>query len=109
MDRYSRQIIFIGTENQEKLSKSTVAIVGLGGIGSPAAEMLARSGVNLILIDRDIVEKSNLQRQNYNEDNVGKPRAHILAEKLKEINNDISIKAYFDDFNPFTVDMLKGA
>ena len=101
--------MFIGMENQEKLSKSTVAIVGLGGIGSPAAEMLARSGVNLILIDRDVVEKSNLQRQNYNEDNIGKPKSLALAEKLIKINSDISIRSYFDDFNPFTVDMLKGA
>src|SRR3989344_532776 len=109
MDRYSRQVIFIGMENQERLNKSTVAIIGLVGIGSPAAEMLARAGVNLILIDRDIVEKSNLQRQNYKEEDVGNPKAFALAERLKGINSEISIKAYFDDFNPFTIDMLKGA
>ena len=109
MERYSRQIVFIGMENQEKLSRSTVAVVGLGGIGSIAAEILARAGVNLIIIDRDIVEKNNLQRQNYIENDIGKPKSFALAERLRKINSDISIKSYFDDFNPFTIEMLKGA
>ena len=60
---YSRQEKILGKEKQKKLSKSTVAIVGLGAIGSSSAELLTRSGVNnLILIDRDYIEESNLQR-----------------------------------------------
>jgi adenylyltransferase/sulfurtransferase len=109
MDRYSRQIILIGNENQQKLNRATVAVVGLGGIGSVAAEMLARAGINIILVDRDVVEKNNLQRQNYSEDDVGRPKAEALAKRLGNINSDISIKAFFDDFNPFTADMLNGA
>ena len=64
--RYSRQVIFekIGNEGQKLLKKSKVIILGLGATGTRSAELLARAGIgNLILIDRDIVELSNLQRQ----------------------------------------------
>ena len=71
--RYARQEKLIGTEAQKKLSKALVTIIGCGGTGSAAAEYLARAGVNLRLIDRDIVEVSNLQRQLYRESDLGKP------------------------------------
>ena len=62
--KYIRQEMFLGRENQELLRKKTVCIVGLGALGSSTAEMLARAGVKeLIIIDRDLVEESNLQRQ----------------------------------------------
>ena len=65
-DRYSRQIVFsgIGEQGQERLLCSTVAIAGCGALGSFHAEALARAGVGrLIVVDRDYVELSNLQRQ----------------------------------------------
>ena len=74
-DRYSRQERFygVGKEGQERLAASRVAIVGLGALGSVAAEHLARAGVGFIrLIDRDFVEASNLQRQLiYTEEDAG--------------------------------------
>ena len=64
--RYIRQEIFneIGKKGQVKLRQSAVAIVGLGALGSNSSNLLARAGVNLILIDHDKVDLTNLQKQN---------------------------------------------
>ena len=87
MDRYSRQELVIGKKAQESLSKSTVCIVGVGALGSFSAELIARAGIGkLKLVDRDIVELHNLQRQIlFTEEDVGKPKAYIAKERLKKI------------------------
>ncbi len=99
--RYSHQIIFekIGEEGQKRLEKSIITILGLGATGSRSAELAARAGIGkLILIDRDIIEKSNLQRQTlFNEQDVNKPKAFIIKEKLQNINSEIKILAKFKD------------
>ncbi len=101
--RYIRQEIFpeIGRKGQQKLRKSTVAIIGLGALGSVSAGLLARAGIGkLILIDRDIVELTNLQRQSlFDEKDVGKPKALAAKEHLNEINSDIKINFFIDDLN----------
>lgn len=101
--RYTRQEIFaeIGKKGQQKLRKSAVAVVGLGALGSVAAELLARAGIGkLILIDRDVAELSNLQRQSlYNELDVGKPKAIAAKEKLNKINSEVNINTFVDDLN----------
>lgn len=101
--RYSRQEIFseIGKQGQNKLRKSSVAIVGLGALGSVSAELLARAGIGkLVLIDRDIVELSNLQRQSlYDESDIGKPKAIAAKEKLHKINSEVKIDFFIDDLN----------
>ncbi len=75
-----------GKENQEKFEKATVAICGLGGLGSNVAIALARAGVgNLILIDFDKVEISNLNRQQYKICQLGMEKAKALQENLAEI------------------------
>jgi adenylyltransferase/sulfurtransferase len=84
---HSRQQVFIGKENQEKLRKSIVAIVGLGGTGHAAAEYLARAGAKLIMVDNDVVEKCNLGRQSYKKDDIGKPKAFVLKERLSEFTH----------------------
>lgn len=95
--RYSRQEILqgIGAEGQRRLAQSTVAVVGLGALGTVAAELLCRAGAGrLILIDRDIVELSNLQRQTlYAEADVGLPKAERAAARLAAINSRITIEA----------------
>lgn len=101
--RYSRQEIFIGSRKQKLLSKQLVTIVGCGGIGSAAAEYLARAGINLRLIDRDIVELSNLQRQLYREADIGRPKAEALKDRLEEINSEIKLEAIDNDLNPSNV------
>src|SRR3989344_2351153 len=101
--RYTRQEIFseIGKDGQNKLGKSSVVIVGLGALGSVSAELLARAGIGkLILIDRDIVELSNLQRQSlYDEEDIGKPKALAAKERLNKINSEVEISVFIDDLN----------
>ena len=101
--RYSRQEIFpeIGKKGQEKLGKSTVAIIGIGALGSVSSELLARAGIGkLILIDRDIVELSNLQRQSlYDENDLEKPKALQAHHHLKKINSGIKIDFFIEDLN----------
>ena len=110
--RYSRQIIFekIGAEGQEKLRKSNVCIVGMGALGTRTVELLARAGIgNLTLIDRDIVELSNLQRQTlFTEEDINKSKAFAASEHLKKINSQIKIKAVFKEINYNNIYELKG-
>ncbi len=106
--RYSRQEIFIGKKAQKILEKSTVSIIGLGALGTVTANLLARSGINLILIDRDLLELSNLQRQSlFNEKDINKPKVIAAGEKLKKINSQIKIKAYFEDLNYKNINIIK--
>ncbi len=91
---HSRQKPVLGERGQKKLEKGLVAIVGLGALGSMAAELLARSGVSLLLFDRDLVEESNLQRQLYARREVGKSKAEALKEKIKEIAPEIKMEAH---------------
>ena len=111
--RYSRQEIFpeIGKSGQNKLIKSTVAIVGLGALGSVSSELLARAGIgNLVLIDRDIVELTNLQRQSlYDENDIGKPKAAAAKEKLNKTNSEINVEIHADDLNFENVKILNGS
>lgn len=88
------------------LRKATVAIIGCGGTGSAAAEYLARAGVNLRLIDRDIVEISDLQRQLYREEDVGKPKVFALKERLEDVNSEITIEAFSEDLNSSNIEKL---
>lgn len=101
--RYIRQEIFkgIGRKGQGKLRRSTVAIVGLGALGSVSAELLARAGIgNLMLIDRDVVELSNLQRQVlFDENDIGKAKAAQAKVHLRKINSDVKIDFFIDDLN----------
>jgi adenylyltransferase/sulfurtransferase len=103
-NRYSRQIILkhIQKNGQETLKNSTIAIIGCGALGTNSANSLTRAGIgNLILIDRDIIELHNLQRQNlYTENDIELPKATTLKQKLQHINSDISIRAIDDDLNP---------
>jgi sulfur carrier protein ThiS adenylyltransferase len=76
-------------EMRARLAASKVAVIGCGGLGSNAAAMLLRSGVRtLTLIDFDVVEESNLNRQLYFRDQVGRPKVEALAETLLRIDPD---------------------
>jgi molybdopterin-synthase adenylyltransferase len=110
-ERYSKQIILdkIGTKGQQKIAESKVAIVGIGALGTVAAELLARSGVGeLLLIDRDVVEKSNLQRQMlFSEKDIGQSKATSASKKLKEINSEIIIKEEAIHLNPENINLIQ--
>ena len=98
IERYSRQIVLkeIGTVGQEKIISAKVLIVGMGGLGSPVAEFLARAGVGLIgIVDDDKVSLSNLHRQSlYNTSDIGKFKVQVARGKIKKINSSIKIKVY---------------
>jgi len=80
---------------KKKLVSSSVGIAGLGGLGSNAAIALARSGIGrLVLVDFDNVEKSNLNRQYYFLDQIGKPKVKAIEENIKKINPDVKIETY---------------
>ena len=102
IERYSRHIILqdVGGEGQEKILNSKVLIIGTGGLGAPAALYLAAAGVgNLVIIDSDVVDLSNLQRQviHFTPD-VGKPKVESAKEKIAEINPDVNVTAIHDLF-----------
>lgn len=94
--RYNRHIMLphIGIEGQQKLHDAHVLIIGLGGLGSPAAMYLATAGIGqLTLVDDDTVELSNLQRQIiHREKNIGEPKVASAKSNLLAINPEINIK-----------------
>jgi len=95
--RYDRQIMILGKNAQEKLKKAKVAIVGLGGLGSPISIYLTAAGIgHLFLIDEQKPELSNLNRQIlYGEEDLNKKAKVISAkEKLKHLNSQIKIETY---------------
>lgn len=95
--RYSRQerLLEIGKKGQKILSKKTVTIVGLGALGTNTAQLLARAGINLKLIDFDKVDLTNLQRQAlYEESDINKEKSKTSLNKLKKINSEIKIEIF---------------
>lgn len=113
-ERYSRQIRYrnIGEDGQNKLLSSKVTIVGMGALGCVSANELVRAGVGYVrLIDRDLVEFSNLQRQVlYTEENARKsdPKVFAAAEFLKSVNSEITIEPVFGDLNSSNAEELLG-
>ncbi len=109
-DRYSRQRRFapIGDAGQERLAGSRVLIVGLGALGTVAADQIVRAGIGFVrLIDRDFVELSNLQRQSlFDESDIESnlPKAVASEKKLRRINSSVEIEAKVDDVNPGNVE-----
>lgn len=95
--RYSRQIMLpqIDIAGQEKLQASSILIIGMGGLGSPAAMYLAAAGVgHLVLVDHDKVDLSNLQRQIlHGQDDIGHPKITSAANTLMRLNPELRITA----------------
>ena len=91
------------------LRRSTAAIVGVGAIGCVTSELMTRAGVGkLIIIDRDIVEESNLQRQTlFTSADIGKAKAAAAKEALEKINPETRIEAHIDDLDRNNVRILK--
>ena len=98
IDRYSRQIILkkIGVVGQKKLLKSSVLIVGTGGLGSPIAIYLAALGIGKIgIVDKDNVEISNLSRQIiFTTNDVKKNKSSVAINKLRKINPDLQLQSF---------------
>ena len=111
-ERFSRQTRFapFGAHGQAELARATVAVVGLGGLGSWIAEHLARAGVGTLrLIDRDVVEESNLPRQALyiqRDAEVGRPKAEAAAERLAAIGGPTRLEPFVRELNRRTADAL---
>ena len=98
MSRYSRHIILseVGPEGQNKLNTARVLVIGAGGLGCPVLQYLAAAGVGTIgIIDFDVVETSNLQRQVlFGTSALGRNKALAAKDRLEDLNPTIEIKAY---------------
>ncbi|MCH2353165.1 MAG: molybdopterin-synthase adenylyltransferase MoeB [Pseudomonadales bacterium] len=98
--RYSRQIMLpeLDIEGQEKLGRASVLIIGLGGLGSPAAIYLAASGIGEVtLVDDDVVDLSNLQRQiAHRESTIGEPKVASAGKAIEQISSETRINMIQD-------------
>ena len=112
MERYSRQSAFshIGREGQEKLLRSKVVVIGVGALGTVAANNLARAGLGYIrMIDRDCVELVNLHRQVlYDEDDAAQslPKAIAAYNRLKRVNSEITLEPVIADVGASNIEGL---
>jgi len=113
LDRYSRQVMLeeIGYQGQLKLKQSKVCVVGVGGLGNPIVTRLAAMGVGTLrIVDRDVIELSNLHRQTmFNEDDVGQVKVETAAKKLRKLNPDIVVEELPVSINDYTaLDVVDG-
>lgn len=112
LDRYHRQMLLpgFGEAGQRKIASSTALVVGCGALGTVIANMLARAGVgHLIIVDRDFIEMTNLQRQVlFDEDDVANaiPKAVAAKNKIAKINSQVQVTAVVEDVNHTNMEKL---
>jgi molybdopterin/thiamine biosynthesis adenylyltransferase len=103
MNKFRKQILLpqIGNEGQKKISNSKIVIVGLGGLAAPLIRYLSSSGVSYFaIIDDDIIEESNLPRQNnFTEKDIDKAKIEVIASTIKELNPKAKINSYYKKAN----------
>lgn len=105
---FSRTEMLIGENGINKLRKAKVAIFGIGGVGSFVVEGLARAGIqNFVLVDKDNVAVSNLNRQLIATNRtIGKPKVEVAKERILEINLNANVEIYQEFFMPETIGIL---
>ncbi len=113
LDRFSRQVMLeeIGYQGQLKLKNAKICVVGTGGLGNPITSRLAAMGIGALrIIDRDVIELSNLHRQTmFDEDDVGQVKVEVAAKKLKKLNPDCKIEALAVSVNDYTaLEVIEG-
>lgn len=112
LERYSRHILMpeVGEKGQAKLLNSKVLLLGAGGLGSPAALYLAAAGVGTIgLVDADVVDASNLQRQIlHGTSRIGMPKVESAEKAIKDINPDVKVVGYRERLLSDNVDRIFG-
>ncbi len=110
LERYSRHILLpeVGEKGQKRLLESKVLLLGAGGLGSPAALYLAAAGVGTIgVIDGDVVDLSNLQRQIlHGESRVGVPKVESGAERMRDLNPDVRVIPFEERLTSENVDRI---
>ena len=113
LEKYSRQVMLeeIGYEGQLKLKKAKACVVGVGGLGNPIVTRLVAMGIGTIrIVDRDVIEISNLHRQTmFDESDIGQVKVEVAAKKLKKMNSDVIIEALPVSVNDYTaLDVVEG-
>ena len=110
LDRYSRQVMLeeIGYQGQQKLGAAKICVVGVGGLGNPITTRLVAMGIGTIrIIDRDVIELSNLHRQTmFDDSDVGEIKVEVAAKKLQKLNPNVKIEAFpisVNDYNAIEV------
>lgn len=105
---FMRSELLLGSEGMEKLANSTVAIFGVGGVGSFAAEALVRTGIGkIVLIDYDIIDITNINRQIHaTRKTVGLYKVEVMKDRILDINPNIDIRVYKEKYDQSTKEML---
>jgi adenylyltransferase/sulfurtransferase len=111
VNRYHRQQILIGDDPQARLGAAHAVVVGCGALGCVSADLLARAGVGrLTIVDRDVVEITNLQRQTlYCETDVGRAKADAAATRVRAVNSSVDVRAEVIDVDAANVERVCGA
>ncbi|MEO9321069.1 MAG: ThiF family adenylyltransferase [Nitrososphaera sp.] len=113
LQRYSRQVMLeeIGFDGMEKIRSAKVCVVGAGGIGNPVITQLAAMGVGKIrVVDRDVIEVTNLHRQHlYTDDDIGRVKVEAAAERLRKLNPTVEIEPVPTSVTKYTAEgIVKG-
>lgn len=113
LQRYSRQVMLeeIGFEGMEKIRGAKACVVGAGGIGNPVITQLAAMGIGkLRIVDRDVIEVTNLHRQHlYTDDDIGRVKVEAAADRLRRINPTVEIEPVPTSVTKYTAeDIVKG-
>jgi adenylyltransferase/sulfurtransferase len=110
--RYSRHLLIpeVGEEGQLKLLESRILLIGAGGLGSPAALYLAAAGVGTIgIVDADVVDETNLQRQVlHSTGSLGEAKVESAERRLRELNPDVEVKAYKEQLTSENIERILG-
>lgn len=105
---FDREVKLIGLDNLEKIQKSKVCVIGLGGVGGHAVEALIRAGIeNIIIIDYDIVNISNKNRQIIATDKtIGKKKTIVMKDRILEINKNVNITIIDEKINSDNINLI---
>lgn len=108
MQEFSRAEKLLGKQNMQKLREKTVAVFGIGGVGSFVAEALARGGIGkLILIDNDTVNETNINRQLIAlHSTIGKQKTHVMADRIRDICPETKVETVNLFYLPETADAV---
>ena len=108
LEQFSRTELIIGKEGLEKLNKSKVAVFGIGGVGSFVVEGLARAGIqNFILVDKDVVDITNLNRQIIAlNSTIGTPKVEVAKQRILDINPNAKVETIQEFFTPESKDIF---
>lgn len=108
INQFSRTEMLIGKENVQKLHSKKVAVFGIGGVGSYVVEALVRAGIeNFVLVDKDVVDITNLNRQIIATHNtIGMPKVEVAKKRILEINPNAKVSTYQEFFMPETEGIL---